>query len=49
MVGDVALPTYPQFFLIGFRRFTKMAFVRSGEGGCSPSVPPWLRSCWPRE
>jgi len=27
MVGD-ATPPYPQFFLTGFRRFTKMTFVK---------------------
>jgi len=36
MVGDVT-PLYPQYFLIGFRRFTKRTFVRSGE-----TVPPSL-------
>jgi len=30
---------YPQYFLIGFRRFTKMTFVRSG-GTVPPSPPP---------
>jgi len=29
---------YPQYFLSGFRRFTKTTFVRSG-GDCSPPVP----------
>jgi len=39
-VGDVTSLPYPQYFLIGFRRFTKMTYVRS-EGDCSlPSVPP---------
>jgi len=37
MVGDVTSP-YLQYFLIGFRQFTKMTFVRSGE--LSPPSPP---------
>jgi len=31
MVGDV-IPHTPQYFLSGFRRFTKMTFVRSRRG-----------------
>jgi len=42
MVVDVTLPPYPQYFLIGFRRFTKMTIVRS-EGIVSPQSPPWRR------
>jgi len=37
------LPPYPQYFLIGFRRFIKMTFVRSG--GTVPPSPPWRRLC----
>jgi len=36
MVGDVT-PPYPQYFLSGFRRFTKMIFVRSG-GTVTPTL-----------
>jgi len=37
MVGDVT-PSYSQYFLIGFRRFTKITYVRSGE--LFPPSPP---------
>jgi len=38
MIGDVTSPLIPQFFLIGYRRFTKMTIVRSG--GLFSPVPP---------
>jgi len=50
-------PPYPLYFFIGFRRFTKMTFVRSGGNvppksprGATPEVkqPPTVRKefCW---
>jgi len=45
MVGDVNPPLpYSQYFLIGFRRFTKITFVDSG-GECSPE---WPTGVWGR-
>jgi len=39
MVGGVTLPPYPQFFLIGSRRFRKITFVGSGGGRSPPQSP----------
>jgi len=38
MVGDV-IPPYPQYFLIGFRRFTKN-YLCAEWGGLSPQSSP---------
>jgi len=45
MVSDVTHPPPPNspFFSLGFRRFTKMTFVKSG-GTVSPVAPPLYRT-----
>jgi len=47
MVDDVTSPSCPQYFLIGFRRFTKITFERSGGRLYPPSPPQWRRPWLP--
>jgi len=42
IVANVTPPPYPKYFLIVFKRFTKITFVRS-RGTVSPGHPQWRR------